>query len=120
MSRKTGPLLFWPPRILTIAFAIFLGVFALDVFNEPHGFWRTVLAFGIHLIPAAMVVAILAAAWRWEWPGVLFFTLAAALYAWHVLPVHPGWAAAIAIPMLVIAGLFFADWLAQPRPRMTH
>lgn len=69
MSRVTAGLLYWSPRILSIAFAIFLSLFALDVFNEIHGFWQTVLAFLIHLIPAMIFVAALIVAWRWEWIG---------------------------------------------------
>jgi len=26
-------------------------MFALDVFNEEHGFWRIIMALTIHLIP---------------------------------------------------------------------
>ena len=39
-------LLHWTPRILGILFAGFLGLFALDVFNEGHTFWRTILRWG--------------------------------------------------------------------------
>lgn len=45
MSRITARLLYRSPRILSIAFAIFLSLFAFDVFSEVHGCWRTVLVF---------------------------------------------------------------------------
>lgn len=119
MSHPIARLLFWSPRILALAFAIFLAVFALDVFNQPHGFWSVAVAFGIHLVPTAIILAILAAAWRWEWPGALLFTLAAALYAYAFLPSHPGWVLVISLPLMVIAGLFFAGWIVRLRLRTT-
>jgi hypothetical protein len=64
MCRVTARMLYWFPRILSIAFAIFLSLFALDVINEIHGFRRTVLALSIHLIPVMVIIAILIAAWR--------------------------------------------------------
>jgi hypothetical protein len=88
MSRVTARLLYWSPRILSIAFAIFLSLFALDVFNEVHGFWRIVLAFSIHLIPALVIVAALIVAWRWEWIGTGLFALLAVYYAVHVVQEH--------------------------------
>jgi hypothetical protein len=120
MSRNGKRLLFWLPRVLAILFAIFLSIFALDVFHEPQGFWRTALAFAIHLIPAATVLAMLAAAWRWEWMGTVVFALAAALYAQQVLPRHPDWAAILCTPLLTIAALFLADWFAGRRARAGH
>jgi hypothetical protein len=117
MSRIEGQLLFWSPRILCIAFAIFVSLFALDEFNGSRGFWQTALALLIHLLPTAVVVAVLVLAWRWEWIGAALFAAAAALYAIRVLPKHPSWAATIALPLLVIAGLFLANWLKRPMPR---
>jgi len=58
--------LHWTPRVLCILLAAFAGVFALDVFNEVHGFWQTAFALWIHLIPSLVVLAILSIAWRNE------------------------------------------------------
>ena len=41
MIRPSKQLLFWTPRILGILFALFLSMFALDVFGEGYGFWGT-------------------------------------------------------------------------------
>lgn len=117
MNERSVRLLFWSPRVLAIAFAVFLGVFALDVFHEPRGWWEMALAFSIHLIPSAIVVVMLAAAWRWEWMGALLFTITAGLYAWSVLPRHFDWAVFMGGPLLVIAGLFLADWIVRLRQR---
>jgi len=69
-------LIFWTPRILGILFALFLALFAFDVFGEGYGFWGTMVAFLIHLLPTFLVLVAVAVAWRWEWVGtVLFFGL---------------------------------------------
>ena len=64
MNQTSRNLLFWTPRVICIAFAIFLSLFALDVFNEGYGFWKTILALLIHLVPVYIVLAVLALAWR--------------------------------------------------------
>ena len=117
MGHRAALLLYWAPRVLAGAFAVFLGVFALDVFHEPRGWWEMALALSIHLVPSAIVVLMLAAAWRWEWMGALLFTMTAGLYAWSVMPRHLDWAIIMGTPLLAIAGLFLANWILQLRRR---
>ena len=74
------PLLFWTPRVLCLLFAVFLSLFALDVFNEGYGFWKTILALFMHLVPTSIVLAVLAISWRWEWAGALSVRL-----PWHLV-----------------------------------
>ena len=59
MNTSVKRVLFWTPRILCILFAIFLSLFALDVFGEGLGFWKTILALLIHLVPVYIVVIVL-------------------------------------------------------------
>jgi hypothetical protein len=66
-------ILIWSPRILVMLLALWLSVFALDVFDEKRGFWKTALAFVIHLVPTWVILAALALAWRWEWVGAILF-----------------------------------------------
>jgi hypothetical protein len=47
-------------------FAIFAGLFALDVLGVGSGFWKKTLALLIHLIPTAMVLVAIAISWRWD------------------------------------------------------
>lgn len=123
MSRVTARLLYWSPRILSIAFAIFLGLFALDVFQEIHGFWRIVLAFLLHLIPAFILVAILIVAWRWELIGTGLFSLAALYYAVTMLSrnLH-NWVPVlgISLPLLGIAAMFLACWMERDHVRLAR
>ena len=49
----------WIPRILTIAFIIFISLFALDSFGTSDPWYMEVLGFLIHLIPTYILLAIL-------------------------------------------------------------
>jgi len=64
MNASVKRVLFWAPRILCILFAIFLSVFALDVFSEGYGFWQTIGALLRHLVPTFIVVIALLIGWR--------------------------------------------------------
>jgi hypothetical protein len=112
MTTYSRRALFWTPRALCIAFAVFLSLFALDVFNEGYGFWRTLGALLMHLIPAAIVLVVLAVAWRWEWIGTVVFAgfgMCYAITTWR----HPDWFLTISGPLFVIAALFLVNWLKR-------
>jgi len=66
MTEVSKKVLYWAPRVSCIAFALFLSLFAMDVFGEGLGFWRTLFALFMHLIPTFVVLLILALAWRWN------------------------------------------------------
>jgi len=120
MSRGPARLLYWSPRILSIGFAIFLSLFALDVFSEFHGFWLIAAALAIHLIPTLIVLVVLIAAWKWEWLGAVLFAGVGVYYALHMLLRHlSNWPAVlgISLPLLVIATLFLANWMEGPKLR---
>jgi len=111
MKKPLPQILFWTPRILGILFAVFTSVFALDVLGEGYGFWETVLAFGMHLIPTGILLVILLLAWRWEWIGGILFPGFGILYvvtAWG--RVH--WSAYLVISgPLILDGVFFlVNW----------
>jgi hypothetical protein len=112
MSDYSRRILFWAPRALGIAFAVFLSVFALDVFGEGYGFWNTLLALAMHLIPTAIVVVVLVLAWRWEWIGAVLFAAAGTLYLVNTLR-HPDWILLISGPLFLIAALFMISWLKR-------
>jgi len=113
MNQAVGRLVFWLPRIMCIAFAVFVSLFALDVFQGGHGFWQTALAFSIHMIPTAVIVAVLIVAWRWEWVGAAIFATLAGCYMVMALPRHPSWVLGISGPLLSIAGLFLLSWIMR-------
>ena len=120
---KTPPkrLLFWTPRILTILFAGFISVFALDVFDEGFGFWQTIPALLIHLIPTWILLVVLVMSWRWEWVGGILFNALGAFYPimfWG--RVH--WLAHLIIsgPLFLIGMLFLLNWRYRTELRSTQ
>ena len=116
--------LFWAPRILSLLFIGFVSMFALDVFEEHSGFWRTLLALTIHLIPSLVLIGALAIAWRWEWVGAVIYAAAGMLYVLTLLPrsvpplpIKLRWIATIALPAFVIGLLFLVNWLKHDQIR---
>jgi hypothetical protein len=102
------------PRILGLALAVFLAVFALDSFTGSAPIATEIAAGVIHLIPAAIALALVAIGWRWPLAGGVGFLAAAALYAFSVPHGRLDWIAAISGP-LTIVGLAFI-WTALKRP----
>ena len=80
MKRPARRLLFWTPRVLCLLFALFISLFALDVFGEGYGFWETLWALLMHLVPTIAVLIVLAIAWRWEWVGGILFIALGVFY----------------------------------------
>lgn len=72
-SKKVEKVMFWIPRILAISFAVFISLFALDVFGAGYTFWESILGFLIHLIPTYLIIGAILIAWRFEILGGLIF-----------------------------------------------
>ena len=112
MSTTVKRLLIWTPRVLGILFALFLSIFALDVFGAGYTVWETVVALFMHLIPTFVILIALAFAWRWEWVGALGFLSFALWYlleAWTRMP--PLTLVLIAGPPLAVGLLYLVDWV---------
>jgi len=109
MKIQMNQLLFWIPRVLTILFAVFISLFALDVFQEGKGFWETIAALFVHLIPAFLLIALLVISWRREWIAGSIFILSGTAYMIMNLD-HKQWILAISGPLFLIGILFLLDW----------
>jgi hypothetical protein len=112
MNKSIKRVVFWTPRILCILFAMFLSLFALDVFSEGHGYWETILALLIHLVPVYIIVILLVIAWRWEWVGAIMFNALAVLYViwgWG----HFHWSVYVGMsgPLILVGVLFLINWI---------
>jgi len=121
MNGPSKRLLFWAPRVLCVAFAAFIAVFALDVFQEGVPVGQVALALLVHLLPTLLVLLVLALSWRREWIGGALFIVLGVLYLlWARNRPFFGWAAALAIaaPLLIVGLLFLLNWRyrAQLRP----
>jgi len=109
MKPLSNQLLFWIPRILTILFAGFISLFAMDVFQEGRGLWETIGELLIHLIPTFILIALLLMSWKWEWiVGSVFIILGLAYMIMNFD--YKQWIIAISGPMLLIGILYLLDW----------
>jgi hypothetical protein len=116
MKKSLRQTLFWAPRILGILFAIFISVFALDVFDEGYGFWETMLALAMHLIPTALLVTVLIFSWRWDWIGGILFPVLGILYLLTMRGLHWSAYAIIGGPLFLEGVLFLLSWRAKAVP----
>ena len=101
----------WLPRILLILFALFLVIFSFDVFQPGRSAQEIAVGLTMHNIPTALLLLLVAAAWRREWLGALVCSLLGALYiawAWGRFPLLNH--VVIAGPLLVIAAIYAVNW----------
>jgi energy-coupling factor transporter transmembrane protein EcfT len=91
-------------------------MFALDVFSEDSGFWQTIVALLIHLIPTFIVVIALLIGWRWEWVGSVLFGALALFYVvwmWGRFPLVTY--LSISGPLALVGVLFLLNWIYRAR-----
>ena len=109
MTTTSARLLLWSPRVLGILVCVFLGLFALDAFNESRSFSEALRTFAIHIAPAVLLLAVVAASWRWEWLGGVVFTGLAVVYA-TTAGSRLDWILVISGPLLIVGTLFLWSW----------
>ena len=84
MSEKSRSKLFMVlnriARVLAIAFAVFISLFSLDVFQPGIPFGRILLGLLIHLIPTYIILILTWIAWKRPLIGGGLFILAGAAY----------------------------------------
>ncbi len=102
-------LLLWSPRVLGILVCLFLGMFALDVFEEGRTFLEALPAFAIHVAPMVALLAVVGLSFRWEWIGGVVFTALAAFYA-YLAREHWTWIPIVSGPLLLVGLLFLWSW----------
>ncbi len=105
------------PRILSVAFIIFLSLFALDVFGEYRGFELAIALF-MHLIPSFVLALVVVLAWKHDLVGAIVFIFAAVFYVWAAGFGRPwSWYAFISGPAFLVSILFFLNWLYLRKTR---
>ncbi len=105
MSTRASTVLRWLPRLGGIAFALFLALFAFDVFEGEASVGERALALGIHLLPNFACLALVAAAWKRPWIGSLGFAVLALAYL-ALSHEHLDWVALISGPLALVALLY--------------
>jgi hypothetical protein len=116
MSDTSLWLLLWVPRILSLALCVFAGLFALDAFGSGKPVAAALVDFAIHLIPAAVVLALALLSWRWPHAGGAGFVALAVIYATTMGRGRADWILAIAGPLLLVGLLFLLGAALRPRP----
>ena len=109
MKAGTKRIILWSPRILGILFAIFISLFALDVFGEGDTLGETIIALGMHMIPTLIVVLALVVAWRWPWLGAIVYMALAVVY---MLMSH-GESFVLSVPLFLLGVLFLVQWILR-------
>lgn len=106
-----GKILHWTPRVLTIMFILFLGLFALDVFSGDYITLEMLLGLTVHLLPNLALALALIIAWKWQRVGgiiflflgfgfMIFFNTYRQLMTFLI----------ISGPLFLIGALFVFDW----------
>lgn len=116
MTQAARHFFLWVPRCFCILYALFLGAFALDVFQEGLPFGQMIEALLIHLIPTFLVLLILALSWHREWVGaVLFLFLATYYWASAVGSVH--WLSVLVISgnAYLLGAMFSLSWMLHKK-----
>jgi hypothetical protein len=106
-------ILVWSSRIAGFAVSLFLGLFALDAFAPGKALSDAWLDFALHLVPALMVLTIVALSWQRPLIGALAFIFLAVAYA-VTARAHVDWILAISGPLLGVGLLFLWRWRSSP------
>jgi hypothetical protein len=107
--------LHWTPRILCIVFALITGLFSFDVFGQETNFWKTLIAFIIHLIPTFIIIAILILSWKLPWiGGISFIAMGIAYLIWFAQRSQSHF---IDFLLFITAILFLLSWLFRKNIR---
>ncbi len=117
LTPRQAKIIFWAPRAAAIAITFFVSLFSLDVFGsgtllEQFG------AFLMHNIPTFAMILVLVFAWRRPVIGFVAFLAAGVFFLrFVILGGDLGNFLLFSGPMLLVAGLFYADWRwNQPAP----
>lgn len=123
MNKKIHPVIFWTPRILGIAFILFLMLFSLDVFDMGLTAGQIAIGLFMHNIPALILAMVLWIAWKYEIVGGTVFILAGLAYMAlsTARETFDPWFMALAIslilavPALLIGILFLIGWFKKKK-----
>lgn len=117
MIQQSGALVLWAPRVAGILVAAFLALFAIDAFDGRR-FADAAPAFAMHLVPSAIVLAIVAFSWRLQWIGGAALIGLAILYG-VMARGRLDWIAVISGPLLLVGLLFLLSWWYHGSRRAT-
>ena len=104
--------LLWLPRIAAILLTILVSLFAFDVFGTGAGFFKTLLALLMHLIPSFLLIIAIVFSWKRPWIGGIFLiALGIVYFIWAQYNERA--AAFLYIILFIIGILFLASWFLR-------
>ena len=109
MTDRARDVLLWSPRILGTAVALFVAFFAGDALREGRTGPAAAREVALQLVPALLLLATVAVAWRRAWVGAATFLALAALYA-ATTTRRPDWVLAVAGPLALVGALYALSW----------
>ncbi len=119
VSPRLAGIIHWAPRVAAILIIFFISLFSLDVFEMEASPLELVGGFLIHSIPSIAMSALLVFAWKRPAVGFVAFLTAGALFAFFFVRDVDSLPNLLVFvfPILLIAGLFYADWKwVRPQP----
>jgi hypothetical protein len=108
-------LVYWAPRVLGVLYAIFISLFALDIFSEGYTFTETLVGLFMHLLPTLAVVVLLLVAWRRPLIGGALFVLMAGAFVFFFRGNDIVGYLIISGPLFLIGILFLVDFYLNER-----
>lgn len=112
INLRLAKIIHWAPRLAAIGIIFFISLFSLDVFGMEGTLLELLGGFFMHNLPAIAMLILLFFAWKRPAVGFVTFLVVAVLFSlrfvrsFYALPNL----ILFVFPMLLIAGLFYADW----------
>jgi len=113
LSGRLAKIVYYLPRISGIIIAIFISLFALDVFDLDGTIWQKIVGFIIHAAPAIIFGLVMFFAWKRPVIGVVVFGLGAIFFLRFVFMGTDFDFSNFLIfscPLGIISYLFFLNW----------
>ncbi len=104
-------------RISVIVYAVFLSMFALDIFGEGYGFWELVVGLFMHLLPSIILVAVILLSWHRERIGGIVFIVLGIVFTFFFKTYQDGVVFLLISFPVLLAGILFivADKLHEKK-----
>ena len=118
ISLRLAKVIHWAPRIAAILIIFFVSLFSLDVFETEAPPLELLGAFLMHSLPSIFLILLLVIAWRRPVVGFIAFLLAGQFFLRFIIfNLDFGHFLLFSGPILLISGLFYADWRwLKPQP----
>lgn len=112
VSPRLARIIHWAPRVAAILLIFFISLFSLDVFEMEASPLELLGGFLVHSIPSIAMLALLAFAWKRPAVGFVAFLAAGVLFAFLFVRDAQSLPNLLifVFPILLVAGLFYADW----------